>query len=107
MQHKKLPRKQDIKQDQVIYQIILFNDDYNTFDHVIDVLMTYCEHTEEQAEQCAWITHLHGKCPVKVGTYAQLEPVALALLEEGLSVEILNTKPMPNSSCVSPWFCGS
>ncbi|NPA45681.1 MAG: ATP-dependent Clp protease adaptor ClpS [Chlorobi bacterium] len=88
MQHKNLPRQQDKQQEQSMYQIVLFNDDYNTFDHVIDVLMAYCEHTEEQAEQCAWVTHLYGKCSVKEGTYEQLEPVAMALLEEGLSVEI-------------------
>jgi len=89
MQQKNLPRHKQKEQKENVYQIILFNDDYNTFDHVIDVLMNYCEHSEEQAEQCAWLTHLHGKCSVKEGSYDQLRPIAMALLDEGLSVEII------------------
>jgi ATP-dependent Clp protease adaptor protein ClpS len=88
MQEKHLSAHKAQQQDQKIYQIILFNDDYNTFDHVIDMLMNYCDHSEEQAEQCAWITHLYGKCSVKEGPYDELHPIAIALLEEGLSVEI-------------------
>ena len=42
--------------------IVLYNDDHNTFQHVIDVLEKYCDHTSLQAEQCAWIVHYNGKC---------------------------------------------
>ena len=52
-----------------LYQIMLYNDDYNTFDYVIDLLMEVCEHTYEQAEQCATLVHFSGKCPVKEGYY--------------------------------------
>ena len=47
------------------YQIMLYNDDYNTFDYVIELLIEICDHTYEQAEQCAVLVHFSGKCPVK------------------------------------------
>ncbi|EGD35171.1 MULTISPECIES: ATP-dependent Clp protease adaptor ClpS [unclassified Capnocytophaga] len=72
-----------------LYQIILYNDDYNTFDYVIDLLMEVCEHTYEQAEQCAMIVHYSGKCPVKEGTYEDLLPRCSKLLVAGLTAEIL------------------
>ena len=54
--------------------LILINDDLHTFDYVIETLDDVCEHTYEQAETCAWITHYKGNCIVKSGTYAFLEP---------------------------------
>lgn len=72
------------------FSIILHNDEVNTFAHVIDCLMKYCEHQAEQAEQCAWIVHLKGKCQVKSGAYDDLVPVHAALGEQGLSVTIEN-----------------
>ena len=48
-------------------EIVLFNDDVNTFDHVIDTLINVCDHTPEQAEQCSLIVHYNGKCVVKTG----------------------------------------
>ncbi len=71
-----------------LYKIVLFNDDVHTFDFVIDMLMRYCDHSLNQAEQCALITHYNGKSIVKKGTYDKIKPIALALLEQGLSVEI-------------------
>jgi len=68
--------------------IILYNDEVNTFDHVIHCLMKYCEHSAVQAEQCAWITHYKGKCQVKTGSFEQLRPQCEALLEQGLSAFI-------------------
>lgn len=70
------------------HEIILFNDDVNTFDHVIKTLVAYCEHTYEQAEQCAYIVHYTGKCAVKTGSYKELEPICLKLLDAQLSAEI-------------------
>ena len=63
------------------HEIILYNDDINTFDHVINSLVAYCEHTFEQAEQCAYIVHYSGKCAVKSGSYEELEPICRKLLE--------------------------
>ena len=70
------------------HQIILFNDDVNTFEHVIATLISVCEHTEEQAHQCSLIVHYKGKCSVKTGAYDELKPQCTALLEAGLSAEI-------------------
>ena len=67
-------------------QLILYNDDYNTFDHVIECLIAYCEHDVMQAEQCALIVHHTGKCSVKEGTTEELIPICEALLNQGLSV---------------------
>ena len=70
------------------HEIILYNDDVNTFDHVINTLVAYCDHTYEQAEQCAYIVHYSGKCVVKTGSYEELEPICQKLLEAQLSAEI-------------------
>ena len=71
-----------------VKEIILHNDDVNTFDHVILSLMEICEHDPIQAEQCAMIVHYNGKCSVKRGTFDQLEPKCTALLDRGLSADI-------------------
>lgn len=70
--------------------LILYNDDVNTFDHVIDTLVEVCHHTFEQAEQCAIIVHFKGKCDVKTGSYEYLKPLCTALLDAGLSAQIEN-----------------
>ena len=70
------------------HEIVLYNDDVNTFDHVIETLMRVCEHTAEQAEQCALLVHYKGKCTVKTGELTQLKPKCTALLEAGLSAEL-------------------
>lgn len=80
--------------DEVLYEsgpvreIILHNDDVNTFDHVIGSLVEICGHDPIQAEQCAWIVHYKGKCSVKRGTFDNLEPRCTALLDRGLSAAI-------------------
>lgn len=71
------------------HEIILHNDDVNTFDHVIDSLVDVCEHTLEQAEQCAVLVHYKGKCGVKTGEYKDLESRCSKLLQLGLSAEIV------------------
>ncbi|SVA61132.1 uncharacterized protein METZ01_LOCUS113986, partial [marine metagenome] len=48
-------------------EIILYNDDINTFEHVIKTLIAVCDHTPQQAEQCSLIVHYKGKCSVKSG----------------------------------------
>lgn len=78
-------------EEEVIKQneIVLFNDDVNTFDHVIDTLIYACDHMPEQAEQCAILVHYKGKCTVKTGSYDDLEPRCSKLLQAGLSAEIV------------------
>ena len=70
-------------------ELMLFNDDFNTFQHVIEMLCKYCEHDTIQAEQCAWIVHNNGKCMVKRDEYSNIKPIYDALLDAGLSVKIL------------------
>ncbi|MXN90696.1 ATP-dependent Clp protease adaptor ClpS [Flavobacterium sp. Sd200] len=70
-------------------EIVLYNDDVNTFDHVINTLMKVCKHTPEQAEQCSLIVHYNGKCTVKTGEMKELKPQCSSLLEAGLNAEII------------------
>lgn len=70
-------------------EIILYNDDVNTFDHVIETLMIVCEHSAIQAEQCAILVHYKGKCTVKTGSFDELKPQCTQLLEAGLSAELV------------------
>lgn len=78
-----------LEQEDVENQIILYNDDVNTFDHVIATLIYACKHTPEQAEQCSLIVHYKGKCTVKSGSFDDLKPQCSKLLEAGLSAEIV------------------
>ncbi|EZH72692.1 Clp protease ClpS [Aquimarina atlantica] len=75
--------------DQSNNEIVLYNDDVNTFDHVIETLIYTCEHTPVQAEQCAMLVHYKGKCTVKTGAYEELVPRCSKLLDAGLSAEIV------------------
>lgn len=68
--------------------LLLLNDDINTFDYVIEVLMKVCHHSLEQAETCAMITHYKGKCSVKTGTYEELKPYYISLLNHHLYAKI-------------------
>ncbi len=70
-------------------EIIVYNDDVNTFDHVIETLIRVCDHTSVQAEQCSLIVHYNGKCTVKTGEYDKLKIQCTGLLEAGLSAEII------------------
>jgi ATP-dependent Clp protease adaptor protein ClpS len=70
-------------------EIVLFNDEVNTFDHVIETLVHVCNHSYEQAEQCSLLVHYKGKCTVKTGVYEELEPQCSQLLKAGLSAEIV------------------
>ncbi|MBE0661999.1 MAG: ATP-dependent Clp protease adaptor ClpS [Bacteroidales bacterium] len=76
----------EIKSDQK--DLILFNDDHNTFDFVIKSLVDICRHDAEQAEQCALITHLKGKCTISMGTWYELKPQHDQLSLRGLTVSI-------------------
>jgi len=69
--------------------LVVFNDDVNTFDHVINSLVKVCQHELVQAEQCTWIVHYNGKCAVKSGEFKKLRPLRQALNERGLTAKIL------------------
>ena len=66
-------------------ELILFNDDVNSFDFVIESLVEVCDHDPEQAEQCAMIAHFKGKCGIKVGTLKELTPMNNELNNRGIS----------------------
>ena len=70
-------------------ELTVFNDDFNTFDHVINTLINVCEHSVEQAEQCTWIIHYKGKCCVKKGSQLELEPKKRGILDAGIDAAIL------------------
>ena len=87
---KKIQEARDVLEKETNqFEIVLFNDDVNTFDHVIDSLIEICDHTLEQAEQCALLVHYKGKCIVKTGEYNDLKPRCTRLLTQGLSAEIV------------------
>ena len=70
------------------YQLIVWNDDVNTFDWVIETLVEVCKHTYEQAEQCAYFIHFKGKYAVKHGTFEELEPMCTAITDRGINATI-------------------
>lgn len=71
-----------------VHSLILYNDDVNTFDYVIDCLIEICNHESNQAEQCAMITHYKGKCAIKDGEYKELDVMKNQLHSKGLSAVI-------------------
>ena len=72
-----------------VQDLVVFNDDFNTFAHVIEVLIKVCNHTSEQAEQCTWLIHFKGKCTVKLGGFEELKPMRESICDSGISAEIL------------------
>jgi ATP-dependent Clp protease adaptor protein ClpS len=68
--------------------VVVYNDDFNTFEHVIATLKKVCKHTQEQAEQCTYLVHYKGKCAVKSGEMNQLKPIKNAICEAGIDARI-------------------
>ena len=68
--------------------LVLYNDDTNSFDYVINCLIEVCNHDIIQAEQCAFITHYNGKCDIKKGDYKSLKPLKENLVKKGLRATI-------------------
>ena len=88
--------KENVKEDILIdekksdlNQIILYNDNINTFDHVIETLINVCDHSPTQAEQCTLIVHYKGKCSVKSGTLFDLTSMLKKLISANLTAEII------------------
>ena len=72
----------------VIHRLILWNDEVNTFDHVIFCLMKYLDYSENQAEKIAWTVHNEGKCAVLEGSFTEMEVYRKILQQEGLTVTV-------------------
>ena len=69
--------------------LVVFNDDVNTFEHVINTLVKVCGHSSEQAEQCSLIIHYKRKCAVKKGSFEELKPMRQGVCDNGISAEIM------------------
>jgi ATP-dependent Clp protease adaptor protein ClpS len=82
------PVVEDETDEVALRELVLFNDDYHTFDFVIDSLIEVCNHDLLQAEQCTYIIHYNGKCAVKNGPYSKLNPMRVALVDRGLSAVV-------------------
>lgn len=72
----------------VMHRLILWNDEVNTFDHVIHCLMKYLDYSEHQAEKIAWTVHNEGKCAVLEGSFTEMEVYRKILQQEGLTVTV-------------------
>ena len=79
---------EEVVKDEAVKALLLYNDDFNTFDFVTESLIKVCKHDSIQAEQCTYLVHYTGKCVVKNGSYKKLKPLCEALLERGLSAKI-------------------
>lgn len=71
-----------------LWHLIVWNDEVNTFDWVIESLIEICHHTPEQAEQCALLIHFKGKYSVYHGEYKKLRPMCDALLDRGITATV-------------------
>ena len=84
--------EEDILVEEILtdsHRLVLHNDDFNTFDFVIECLIEICGHTEEQAQQCTLLVHFKGKCTVKTGPADILIPMHEKLISRGLTSEIV------------------
>ena len=70
------------------FHLVVWNDEVNTFEWVIETLMEICNHSYEQAEQCAYIIHFKGKYAVKHGAYDDLKPMADAITDRGIGATV-------------------
>ncbi|MBD3630327.1 MULTISPECIES: ATP-dependent Clp protease adaptor ClpS [Cyclobacterium] len=75
--------------DKEEHDLVVFNDDFNTFDHVTKILIKVCKHSQEQAEQCTMIIHYKGKCSVKKGSISKLKPMCESILDAGIQATIV------------------
>lgn len=90
--------REDLQQDTDVleelersYSLIVWNDEVNTFEWVIETLIDICGHSPEQAEQCALIIHTQGKYAVKHGSYEELKPKRDAIVDRGIGATIEET----------------
>ena len=76
--------------DQQQSVLLLHNDDINTFDYVMEILVEVCDHSMTQAEQCATITHYKGKCEVRTGSLTEMKELRYQLISRGLKATVEN-----------------
>ena len=88
MKEKILHREDKLKSGNESSTLVLYNDDINTFDHVIKSLVEVCGHDPVQAEQCAMIVHFKGSCDVKIGMVEVLNAMSRSLNLKGLNSKV-------------------
>ena len=88
VEEKTIPKENTNESTEKVRNLILFNDDFNTFEFVIETLIDVCKHEPEQAEQCTLIVHFKGKCAVKSGSFTELKPIFTEMSKRNLTVEI-------------------
>ena len=86
------PQKLGSEETDGQYQVnlVLHNDEINTFDYVMETLVEVCDHSMTQAEQCATITHYKGKCDVRSGTLKEMKELRYQLISRGLKASVDN-----------------
>ena len=72
-----------------VRDLMVYNDDFNTFEHVIQTLIKVCKHDVHQAEQCTYLIHYKGKCSVKKGLYEELKPMREGVTSAGIKASIV------------------
>ena len=87
--HRKEKAVEVLEEMTEVKDLVVFNDDVNTFEHVIKTLIRVCKHTAEQAEQCTMLIHYKGKCAVKTGLFDELKPMKDGICEAGIDAKIL------------------
>jgi ATP-dependent Clp protease adaptor protein ClpS len=90
MKEKLLHKDDKLKSGSESASLILYNDDINTFEHVIKSLVEVCGHDSVQAEQCAMIVHFNGSCEVKLGVVEVLNAMSRSLNVKGLNSKVEN-----------------
>lgn len=88
VKEKEQTSEQMLEKESFQFELVLYNDDFNTFDWVIETLVEVCDHDPLQAEQCAYIVHFNGKCTVKSGDFDTLEPLQRELSSRNLTADI-------------------
>lgn len=95
MQEQTLPEIDVIEENELelndikLYSLLVYNDEVNTFEYVIQTLVEVCEHSPDQAEQCTMIIHFKGKCQVKNGDFKQLASMRNEICRRGISAEVI------------------
>lgn len=79
----------DVVDQDNVRDLMVYNDDFNTFDHVINTLIKVCKHDVHQAEQCTFLIHYKGKCSVKKGMYEDLKPMREGISDAGIKAAIV------------------
>jgi ATP-dependent Clp protease adaptor protein ClpS len=88
MKKEALHKKDLLKSSKDSFILVLYNDEINSFDHVIKTLVEVCGHDEYQAEQCAILTHFKGSCEIKTGARGVLQSMSRSLKTRGLNSKV-------------------